>query len=1093
MEFKPQKEVNYLELKKPYDAMVFIKGSEVIAVDSEGTKIASGTAGTDDATVIQAAIDTITCPGGPYGPVGGGSIYVSSGEYHLSSSLIIDTSYVTFRGDGKDTQFVMDADATALILTPITNSTPANSVIGHLSVGGFQIVTYATQTEPAVKIVCSFMRSVISDIRVYSTVNTYDAFEIKTESTGFGTAMVFVSFENIHINTCNRGFNFNIDRADGWYNANIFRGITIEAPVIGFDFTEALGGLQIIGNSFSDVQIQATAVTTFGFKNVWATSNEFNAIYVWDWIGTPGTYWLSFAVGSSKNMLVSADYQINEYVIDYGYRNLILGPENRPIRSNNAIVVSSWGGDYTTISGALAGITDASSSNRYTIYVFGVISETSKIVLKDYIDIVGYNAVVNITLSGADHTITCTGIHTKIKDVKFVANGTYAGSYYTLYLSASGAECEFSNCTFRNEIVGGDGGALQSYYSTPTSFVFENCTFESTAASGGPGIKLIGHKYVFKNCKFNITTTDGIAFYFFTTTNLFIGCEIFAGSRALRWYDNCSGIDKFINCDIISGLISSGSDGIYTVPGNSPKFTGCNIWSGLGTACYLSGGFPIFDSCDINSGQYHGGMYAIYSSTNARGIFRNCSITAGRNSTCSIQNNSETQFENCDIGFTTYPYYFAYTGASYEFVPFASYDYSLLSIAINVTVAVGGATISIGTTDGGTEIGSVSAATTGNKNIVATFPVDIPADGIIYIKPSDIAVRFYGGYTVAYNHVNPVIIATGFGKPTFNNCDIVAGSSAAGVYMDATSLISVSNCNIDVVGLNYSINCSGARLVYAYGCNLKGITNNIVSFPPNANNSGIGAINVNLIRPEMNSILELLGDARLLLPQVEITGTSITDYTRRANTCTASTSVETWYGFQGRATYYDYNGTSYYLYRADDADFTFGNSLVDSAFSVVALVSPDDVTGRTIIGKWDETAAAPLREWRLYFDASGYPTFVCYDESVDKYIGRQDQTAFATTANLWRVIIVTYSGSATCAGIKIYIDGVQLDDADVTDAGYVAMEDLGSQLYVGCKFGAAARDTYYDGKLTWPCVTAKELSADEAWAITQRLKGVLGI
>ena len=42
-----------------YDAIVYIDGSEVIAEDSLGRKIASGVAGTDDATVIQAAVSNI--------------------------------------------------------------------------------------------------------------------------------------------------------------------------------------------------------------------------------------------------------------------------------------------------------------------------------------------------------------------------------------------------------------------------------------------------------------------------------------------------------------------------------------------------------------------------------------------------------------------------------------------------------------------------------------------------------------------------------------------------------------------------------------------------------------------------------------------------------------------------------------------------------------------------------------------------------------------------------------------------------------------------------------------------------------------------
>jgi len=42
--------------KQPYDAMVYIEGTSVIAVDSDGRKIATGTAGTDDATNITVAI-----------------------------------------------------------------------------------------------------------------------------------------------------------------------------------------------------------------------------------------------------------------------------------------------------------------------------------------------------------------------------------------------------------------------------------------------------------------------------------------------------------------------------------------------------------------------------------------------------------------------------------------------------------------------------------------------------------------------------------------------------------------------------------------------------------------------------------------------------------------------------------------------------------------------------------------------------------------------------------------------------------------------------------------------------------------------------
>ena len=250
----------------------------------------------------------------------------------------------------------------------------------------------------------------------------------------------------------------------------------------------------------------------------------------------------------------------------------------------------------------------------------------------------------------------------------------------------------------------------------------------------------------------------------------------------------------------------------------------------------------------------------------------------------------------------------------------------------------------------------------------------------------------------------------------------------------------------------------------------------------------IVAITDNIIRDPLDTTLEKLGTPRLLCPCTSTTGTSITDYTRLSNALTAQASVADWYGFQGRATYYDFNGTAHYLYRANDTDFDFGDAATDDAFSVVCCVNPDDVTSRQIIGKWDDNNQ---REWRLFFDANGYPTLQLYDESADTYIGRQDQTAFTTGS--WQVIVATYDGSGINAGCKIYIDGVQLDDTDYDNGVYVAMEAVTANLMVGALKNAAVYSEYYDGKMTWIGVAAKELSPDEVWSLTQRLKGVLGI
>lgn len=304
-----------------------------------------------------------------------------------------------------------------------------------------------------------------------------------------------------------------------------------------------------------------------------------------------------------------------------------------------------------------------------------------------------------------------------------------------------------------------------------------------------------------------------------------------------------------------------------------------------------------------------------------------------------------------------------------------------------------------------------------------------------------------------------------------------------------------SICNNLIIGNEYFINNTSTTYCGIFGNNLKGgypSVNPKVNFGSNIIHNNIinnrGIVIESSIREIVSSLIFDLGDTLFISPFIEDNGTNVKDYSRRSNDLTSSDDLSAITNVSNRSRYIYFDGSSYYLYRTNDTDFDFGDSAVDNAFSIVVAVSPDDVTSRQVIGKWDENNQ---REWRLFFDANGYPTIQLYDESVDKYIGRQDQTAFTTGS--WKVLVATYDGSAVSGGCKIYIDGVQLDDADYEAAGYVAMEAVTANLTVGALKNAAAYSEYFDGKMTWIGVAAKELSADEVWSLTQRLKGVLGI
>lgn len=66
--------------KGGYDAIVYIDGSEVVAEDSNGRKIASGVAGTDDAVVINSGADAIRSTGG--------TLQIGSGTYNIGGNVL---------------------------------------------------------------------------------------------------------------------------------------------------------------------------------------------------------------------------------------------------------------------------------------------------------------------------------------------------------------------------------------------------------------------------------------------------------------------------------------------------------------------------------------------------------------------------------------------------------------------------------------------------------------------------------------------------------------------------------------------------------------------------------------------------------------------------------------------------------------------------------------------------------------------------------------------------------------------------------------------------------------------------------------------
>lgn len=246
-------------------------------------------------------------------------------------------------------------------------------------------------------------------------------------------------------------------------------------------------------------------------------------------------------------------------------------------------------------------------------------------------------------------------------------------------------------------------------------------------------------------------------------------------------------------------------------------------------------------------------------------------------------------------------------------------------------------------------------------------------------------------------------------------------------------------------------------------------------------------------RDTISNVLEIMGDVRALYPGVVSSGLVLPDYSVNGYNGVSGETLRNTFDFWGK-TY------SYYLNPAtparnltvpDNADFTFGTGLADSAFSLICAFYRSALGACTLISKRDDTLAQI--EWWVDIGAGAASpiTFYCYDQSVPAYINAVSSDVLWDTN--WHVMVATYDGSGVETGLLVYLDGVNIMLSQNINGAYVAMENLASDVGLGCHHDNGVVSGIFTGEMTWFGITGKELDADEVWSLTQRLKGVLGV
>ncbi len=150
---------------------------------------------------------------------------------------------------------------------------------------------------------------------------------------------------------------------------------------------------------------------------------------------------------------------------------------------------------------------------------------------------------------------------------------------------------------------------------------------------------------------------------------------------------------------------------------------------------------------------------------------------------------------------------------------------------------------------------------------------------------------------------------------------------------------------------------------------------------------------------------------------------------------------------------------------------------ITGPFTISIWTKPTTISGvDALISMWD-TASSDRAYRLLVIDGKIY--LPIFDESVaDSQLGRT-AAAITLSAGVWYHIVGTYDGGTTAASLKIYLDGIRVDDTDNnggSSGNFVSIEQVAANFTIG----SSGDGTFpFDGNIDQVLVWNREFTADE--------------
>lgn len=148
-------------------------------------------------------------------------------------------------------------------------------------------------------------------------------------------------------------------------------------------------------------------------------------------------------------------------------------------------------------------------------------------------------------------------------------------------------------------------------------------------------------------------------------------------------------------------------------------------------------------------------------------------------------------------------------------------------------------------------------------------------------------------------------------------------------------------------------------------------------------------------------------------------------------------------------------------------------------YSISAWVKSNSATAQAIFSKMD--VSPTFRGYLVNFSSAGAIQWFNINDNGTGNSIRVDTTTTGFANNVWRHIVVTYSGSSTAAGCKIYVDGTSRALTVTTDNLTATMLTTAAA-HIGRRTDGGS-PLYFNGNIDEVAVYNKELSAAEVTTI----------